>query len=35
MTKEGKGEVILIRVQKLRKEKWKKSVPREKFPSPV
>jgi hypothetical protein len=24
MTKEGKGEVILIRVQKLRKEKWKK-----------
>ena len=24
MTKEGKEEVILIRVQKLRKEKWKK-----------
>ncbi len=24
MTKEGKGKVTLIRVQKLRKEKWKK-----------
>lgn len=31
MTKEGKEEVILIRVQKLRKEEWKKICSRRKI----